>query len=91
MNGFIDFLSLFKNALWLSTLISLPTVGLITLIGVFVAFFQAILQLQDQTLSFLLKLIAVSLGLLITAHWMGREMLSFTESAFNQIPFLFKR
>ncbi len=89
--GFQDFLSLFKTALWLSTLISLPSVVLITVIGVLVAFLQAVLQLQDQSLSFLLKLVAVSIGLLITAHWMGREMIDFTQSVFEQIPYLFKR
>ncbi|ETO50092.1 type III secretion system protein SsaS [Yersinia pestis 24H] len=46
---------------------------------------QALTQIQDQTLQFLIKLLAVSATLLMTYHWMGATLLNYTQQSFLQI------
>ena len=83
-----DFLPFFQKAMVLATMLSLPSVLAATVIGTLIAFVQAIMQLQEQTLSFALKLITVSIVLVVSANWMGREMIQYTALAFDQIPTL---
>ncbi|EKI6027471.1 flagellar biosynthetic protein FliQ [Salmonella enterica] len=47
---------------------------------------QAITQLQDQTLPFLLKIIAVFATLALTYHWMGVTLINFTSIIYEIIP-----
>ena len=49
---------------------------------------QALTQIQEQTLSFGIKLIAVSATILLTARWVGGEMFNFTVQIFDSIPSL---
>lgn len=79
------FITLFQKALILTALISLPSIVVATLVGTLIAFVQAVLQLQEQTLSFALKLIAICLVLVLSASWIGSEMYMFTEYIFDQI------
>ncbi len=80
-----DFLPFFQKAMLLALLISLPSIVVATLIGTFVAIVQSVMQLQEQTLSFLFKLILVVLVLVLSANWMGREMFRYTVAVFDRI------
>jgi type III secretion protein S len=66
-------------------LLSLPTILVATGVGLLVALFQALTQIQEQTLSFGIKLVAVIVTLTLTARWLGIEMQNFTLQAFNSI------
>ena len=55
-------------------------------VGFTVSLLQSITQIQEVTLSFVPKAIAVSLALLICGHWMISEMISFTHELFARIP-----
>ncbi len=57
-------------------------------VGFAISLFQSITQIQEVTLSFVPKAIAVSLALLITGHWMIAEIVSFTHAMFDKIPAL---
>jgi flagellar biosynthetic protein FliQ len=57
-------------------------------VGFAISLFQSITQIQEVTLSFVPKAIAVSLALLITGHWMISEIVSFTHAMFDKIPAL---
>ena len=50
--------------------------------------FQALTQIQEQTLSFGLKLVAVVLTLVLTASWVGAELLQWSLLLFDQFPAL---
>ncbi|MEW9809488.1 MAG: EscS/YscS/HrcS family type III secretion system export apparatus protein [Candidatus Symbiodolus clandestinus] len=71
--------------LWLVLLLSLPIVLTASVVGLLVSLFQALTQLQDQTLQFLIKLIAVSITLMATYPWMGDTLLNYTNLVFKQI------
>ena len=48
--------------------------------------FQGLTSLQDQTLSFVPKIIAVGIALVIAASWMVQTLLSFTSNVFDMLP-----
>jgi type III secretion protein S len=74
-----------EQAMLLVLLLSLPTILVATGVGLLVALFQALTQIQEQTLSFGIKLVAVIVTLTLTARWLGIEMQNFTLQAFNSI------
>ena len=59
-----------------------------TVIGVLVSLLQALTQIQEQTLGFAVKLIAISLTLLVCASWIGSTLLLYTQDIFNHFPLL---
>jgi type III secretion protein S len=71
--------------LWLVLMLSLPIVITASVVGLLVSLFQALTQLQDQTLQFLVKLIAVSIILVVTYPWMGETLLNYANLVFKQI------
>jgi flagellar biosynthesis protein FliQ len=57
-------------------------------VGFAVSLFQAVTQLQDSTLAFVPKIIAVGIVLLLAGNWMLQELVSFTKLAFGMLPTL---
>jgi flagellar biosynthetic protein FliQ len=57
-------------------------------VGFAISLLQSITQIQEVTLSFVPKAIAVSLALIISGHWMISEIVSFTHMLFDKIPSL---
>jgi type III secretion protein S len=79
-----------SNLLWLVLLLSLPVVIVASVVGVGVSLVQALTQVQDQTIQFLIKLIAVCITLVASYHWMGATLMQFTIKAFDQISVMGK-
>ena len=84
----VDVVSYFTQALYLVLWLSLPPIAVGALVGTLFSLFQALTQIQEQTLSFGIKLIAVSATILLTARWVGGEMFNFTVQIFDSIPSL---
>lgn len=74
-----------SEMLWLVLLLSMPVVAVASLVGVMISLAQALTQVQDQTIQFLIKLIAVSLTLVVSYHWMGDVLLNYAIRTFDQI------
>jgi type III secretion protein S len=75
-----------KQALVLVLWLSLPVVLVTAVLGVAVAFLQAITQVQDQTVSFALKLLAAILTIAVTSAWLGGELFNFADRMFATVP-----
>ncbi len=75
-------LDLTVQALLLMLKISMPPIVVASVVGLLVSFFQAVTQLQEQTLSFSIKLACVMFVILLTAAWLGGELLHFTQHLF---------
>ena len=73
------------QAVSIMLLLSLLPIVVATLIGLIVSLMQALTQIQEQTLSFAVKLIAVAITLLLAMNWMGAELYNYTLSIFEQI------
>ncbi|MGL4858767.1 MAG: type III secretion system export apparatus subunit SctS [Enterobacteriaceae bacterium] len=74
-----------SEVLWIVLLLSMPVVVVASVIGILVSLIQALTQIQDQTLQFMIKLIAVCVTLIATYHWMGNTLLNYAIMAFDQI------
>ncbi|WP_333860435.1 flagellar biosynthesis protein FliQ [Clostridium sp.] len=78
-------MSIIKDAIQTGLLISAPILIISILVGLIISIFQATTQIQEQTLTFVPKLIAVALVGLLTGNWMLHQMVSFTERIFTYI------
>lgn len=74
------------KSMMLVLMLSLPSILVATFIGLIISLMQALTQIQEQTLSFTAKLIALTAVLLLTAHWMGGQLIQFTQSLFEIFP-----
>lgn len=63
---------------YLVLILSMPAIVVASLTGILVSLFQAITQLQEQTLSFGVKLASVIVTILLTASWLGGELIRFS-------------
>ena len=68
--------------------IAAPMLITALVVGFAISLLQSITQIQEVTLSFVPKAIAVSIALVICGHWMIQEMVSFTNALFEKIPSL---
>lgn len=66
--------------------LSAPLLITALVVGFVISVFQSMTQIQEPTLSFVPKLVAMGLALLFTGNWMLRELITFTTSLFSQIP-----
>jgi flagellar biosynthetic protein FliQ len=71
--------------------IAAPILLTALLVGFLISLFQAATQIQEQTLSFVPKIIAVAIALLVTGNWVLAEMTSFTQGLFEMLPRLLDR
>jgi flagellar biosynthetic protein FliQ len=81
----MDSLDLARDALILTLKLSMPILIAALLVGVIISLFQALTQIQDQTLAFVPKLITVLLVLFFLLPYMGKTLLQFNENLSNQI------
>jgi flagellar biosynthesis protein FliQ len=85
-----DALQLVQQAIWLTIVLAGPVVGSAMVIGVGVAFVQALTQIQEMTLTFVPKIIAGFVILLLTGSYSGSLLKVFTEQLFTRIAVGFK-
>lgn len=78
-------IALARNAMETTLLISAPLLLSGLVIGLMVSIFQAVTQIQEMTLTFIPKIVAVFLALLIFFPWMLEIMTAFTANMFNKI------
>jgi len=83
-----DLTAYMTQALYLTLWLSLPTILVAAVVGTLVSLLQALTQVQDQTLSFAIKLIAVGIVLALSARWMGGELFNYALSILQGLPTL---
>ena len=71
-------------------LIAAPMLGLGLIVGIIVSLFQSVTQIQEMTLTFIPKILAVLFGLMLFAPWMLEKLVTFTRNCITQIPFYIK-
>ena len=71
--------------------VAAPVLLTALLVGFLISLFQAATQIQEPTLSFVPKIIAVSIALLVTGNWVLSEMVSYTQGLFEMLPRLLDR
>ena len=74
------------QTLKLAFLLSFPTLIVGMVVGLLISIFQAATQINEMTLSFIPKIIAIAIVLIFTMPWMLNEMIDFTTYVFKLIP-----
>jgi len=77
------FTGLANDGLWLILILSLLPLLASLIVGLIVSLFQALTQIQEQTLTFVPKIIATILVIMITAGWMMETLREFAIRAFD--------
>jgi flagellar biosynthesis protein FliQ len=74
------------QALLISAKLAAPVLVTSLVVGFAISLLQSITQIQEVTLSFVPKAVAVAIALVVCGNWMISEMIGFTHFAFDQIP-----
>ena len=77
--------SFFQDAITVAGMLSLPALLLGLTVGLMVAVFQAVTQIQEQTLALIPKIIAIVAALLVFGGWMLSHLVAYTEKVFAQL------
>jgi flagellar biosynthesis protein FliQ len=75
-----------RNLLQTGLLLAIPVLGTATIVGLIVSLIQSITSIQEQTLTFVPKLICVSLAIIVSANFILRTMMEFCISMLNMLP-----
>lgn len=79
-------IGLARQAVELTLILSLPMLGVGLLVGLVVSILQAVTQIQEMTLSFVPKIIAVIIALFVSFPWLMNKLVDFTRNLIEQIP-----
>ena len=82
-------IELARHALWMTVLVSAPLLVVALVVGVTVGIFQAATSINEMTLSFIPKLLALTLAILAFGSWQLGVLVDFTRQIFQRIPALF--
>lgn len=75
-------MDLAQNSIRVVLLVSAPILGLSLIVGLAVSIFQATTQIQEQTLSFIPKILAVVISLAVFGNWMLNVLVEYTRDLF---------
>lgn len=81
-----DTINFFQQGLWMAIMLSAPPLLIATLCGLAISLIQAVTQIQDQTLPYVVKLVAVAVTLASMGRWIGVEMIRLTDLALTMVP-----
>ncbi len=83
-------IGLMAETIKVTLLVSAPMLIVGLLVGVLISLFQAVTQIQEMTLVFVPKIIAVFVTLIAALPWIMGLMISYTQNIFNSIPLYVK-
>ena len=78
-----------RQALWITMLVSAPLLVVGLAVGLLIGIFQAATSINEQTLSFIPKLIAMAIAAVVFGGWMMQIMADYMRGIFLRIPGLF--
>ena len=81
-----DALELTRRAILMAMQLTLPVLTLSLIVGVAVSLFQAVTQIQEQTLTFVPKVIIICLALVVLGPWMLHTLVGFTAGLIHSLP-----
>lgn len=85
-----EVVKLAMDALMLALKVGMPLLLAGLIVGLVISVFQAVTQIQEMTLSFIPKLLAVALVLIVAGPWMLDQIVGYTSDLYRSIPGLVK-
>jgi len=83
-------LDLARQALTISAKLALPILAVALVIGTVISLLQAVTQVQEMTLTFVPKVLAIAAVLLVSGGWMLNELVEFTRRLYESAPGLLR-
>jgi flagellar biosynthetic protein FliQ len=77
-----------RDALMQILLISAPMLGIGMLVGLMISIFQATTSIQEQTLTFVPKIVSIFLALIVFGNWMLASLMDFSRRLYDMIPLM---
>ena len=74
-----------KNSVYRILIVTAPVIGIGLLVGLIVSVFQATTQIQEQTLAFVPKIVAVLVSIVLFGPWMLTHLIDFTENILSNL------
>ena len=74
------------NTVWVAMKISAPALLATLVMGLIISIFQAATQINEQTLSFIPKILAMAGAMVVCGPWVLRTMMNFTINLIRDIP-----
>jgi flagellar biosynthetic protein FliQ len=81
----VDVIQLLREALMTTLVVSAPFLGTGMVVGLIVSIFQTTTSIQEQTLTFVPKIIAIFLSIIIFSAWMINMLVAYTKNVFMTI------
>ena len=81
----VDALDIVREAFWTIIISSGPAVAAAMIVGVAIALFQALTQVQEMTLTFIPKILVIFLTLIASGTFVGAQIASFTDLVYDRI------
>jgi flagellar biosynthetic protein FliQ len=75
-----------RNALMMTVMLAAPMMVAALLVGLIVSVFQALTQINEQTLTFVPKILAVFGALVVTGPWLMQSLVGYTTGLFSMLP-----
>jgi flagellar biosynthetic protein FliQ len=86
-----DVTDIAAQTMMMAAKVAAPILLTALLVGFLISLFQAATQIQEPTLSFVPKMIAVAIALLVTGNWVLNQLITFTHSLFDMLPRLLSK
>jgi flagellar biosynthetic protein FliQ len=83
-----EVVSLVVDMMSVSLKVALPMLLAALVIGLAVSIFQAVTQIQEQTLSFIPKVVGIAVVIVVAGPWMLGQIVSYTQNLYERIPSL---
>ncbi len=83
-------IGLMAETIKITLLVAAPMLIVGLVVGVLISLFQAVTQIQEMTLVFVPKIVAVLITLIAALPWMIGMMINYTQNLFNNIPLYIK-
>ncbi|WP_019996939.1 flagellar biosynthesis protein FliQ [Aureimonas ureilytica] len=80
-----DAIDIVQHAIWTVVLACGPAVAGAMLVGILIALFQALTQIQEVTLTFVPKILAIFVIIALTAGFTGAQVYAFTQESYSRI------
>ncbi|WP_068316686.1 flagellar biosynthesis protein FliQ [Polycladidibacter hongkongensis] len=80
-----DALDIVRNAVWTVVAAAGPSIAVAMFIGLIIALFQALTQIQEMTLTFIPKIVAILIMVAVTGPYMGSQIYALTEELYGRI------
>jgi len=82
----VDAIDVARQAVWVTLLIAAPVLVTGLIVGLLIGLMQALTQIQEQTISFVPKIVAMILAFSIALPWLITQMLHYSQNLIGSIP-----